>query len=65
VTHDTRLAERVADHIIFLDKAQVLFYGTVPEMGRARNPLVREFLELDRIDLGALLGTEVQEQKVS
>jgi phospholipid/cholesterol/gamma-HCH transport system ATP-binding protein len=65
VTHDTRLAERVADHIIFLDKGKVLFYGTVPEMERARNPLVREFLELDRIELRALFGTELQEQKVS
>lgn len=65
VTHDTRLAERVADHIIFLDNAKVLFYGTIPEMERARNPLVRKFLELDRIDLRALFGTELQEQKVS
>jgi phospholipid/cholesterol/gamma-HCH transport system ATP-binding protein len=65
VTHDTRLAERVANHIIFLDNAKVLFYGTIPEMERARNPLVRKFLELDRIDLRALFGTELQEQKVS
>ena len=64
VTHDTRLAERVADHVIFLDQAKVLFYGTVPAMERARIPLVREFLELDRIDLRALFGISwLQDQK--
>jgi phospholipid/cholesterol/gamma-HCH transport system ATP-binding protein len=54
VTHDTRLAEKVADRVLFLDQAKVVFFGTVPEMQRSSIPLVRCFLELDRIDFRAL-----------
>ena len=28
VTHDTHLAERLADHVIFLDNEKVLLFGT-------------------------------------
>ena len=28
VTHDTHLAERLADHVLFLDHSKILFYGT-------------------------------------
>ena len=34
VTHDTRLAEKLADHVIFLEQAKVVFSGTVTEMQR-------------------------------
>jgi phospholipid/cholesterol/gamma-HCH transport system ATP-binding protein len=51
VTHDTRLAEKVADQIIFLDEGRVLFSGTPAEMERSSVPLIQQFLELDRIDL--------------
>jgi phospholipid/cholesterol/gamma-HCH transport system ATP-binding protein len=54
VTHDMRLAEKLADHLIFLDSAQIVFYGTAEEMERSRVPLVQEFLQLDRLDLSAL-----------
>jgi len=56
VTHDMRLAEDLADQVIFLDQGRVVFLGTVPEMERSTVPIVREFLELDRIDLRSLLG---------
>lgn len=48
VTHDMRLAEKVADHVIFLDHAKVIFAGTPEEMGRSTEPVVQRFLELDR-----------------
>lgn len=54
VTHDTWLAEKVADRVIFLDQAKVVFFGTVPEMQRSSVPLVRCFLELDRINFRVL-----------
>jgi phospholipid/cholesterol/gamma-HCH transport system ATP-binding protein len=54
ITHDTRLAEKVADRVIFLDQAKVVFFGTVPEMQRSSIPLVRCFLKLDRIDFRVL-----------
>jgi phospholipid/cholesterol/gamma-HCH transport system ATP-binding protein len=56
VTHDMRLAESLADQVIFLDQGRVVFLGTVAEMERSAVPIVREFLELDRIDLKSLLG---------
>jgi phospholipid/cholesterol/gamma-HCH transport system ATP-binding protein len=55
VTHDMRLAQRLADRVIFLDSANIIFCGTVEQMRRSPQPIVRKFLELDSLDLGALL----------
>jgi phospholipid/cholesterol/gamma-HCH transport system ATP-binding protein len=55
VTHDMRLADKLADRVIFLDQAKVVFSGTVPEMHRSTVPIVREFLELDLLNFEALL----------
>jgi len=64
VTHDTRLAEKVADRVIFLDAAKVIFKGTLTEMKRSSVPLVREFLKLDRLDFQQLLeNIKPQHQK--
>jgi len=52
VTHDMRLAKKLADRIVFLHEARVLFFGTYPEMERSQEPILQEFLELDRLDLG-------------
>jgi ABC-type transporter Mla maintaining outer membrane lipid asymmetry ATPase subunit MlaF len=48
VIHDTHLAERLADHVLFLDHSRILFYGTVGEMERSSEPLVQEFLKDDQ-----------------
>ncbi|MGZ4832089.1 MAG: ABC transporter ATP-binding protein [Terriglobales bacterium] len=56
VTHDIGLTERLADRVIFLDEAKVVFNGTTAEMERSQVPIVREFLQLDRIDFLALLA---------
>jgi len=50
VTHDMRLVERVADYIIFLDHAKIIFSGTYSEMEQSRVKLVQQFLLLDRVD---------------
>src|SRR5437868_10929117 len=47
VTHDMRLAKKLADRIVFLHEAKVLFFGTVAEMERSSEPVVRDFLKLD------------------
>jgi phospholipid/cholesterol/gamma-HCH transport system ATP-binding protein len=57
VTHDMKLAERVADRVVFLDQCKVVFEGAVAEMEHSPVPIVREFPELDRIDFRALLRT--------
>ncbi|QHN03609.1 ATP-binding cassette domain-containing protein [Granulicella sp. WH15] len=49
VTHDTHLAEKLADHIIFLNRGKIQFFGTVEEMKASPDPFVREFLEDDQL----------------
>jgi phospholipid/cholesterol/gamma-HCH transport system ATP-binding protein len=51
VTHDVKLAEAIADRVIFLDQGSLLFSGTKEQMNRSSIPLVRRFLELDLVDL--------------
>jgi phospholipid/cholesterol/gamma-HCH transport system ATP-binding protein len=53
VTHDMRLAKKLADRVVFLHESKVLFFGTYAEMEKCDHPIVQEFLELDRLDLGA------------
>ena len=53
VTHDMRLAKKLADRIVFLHEARVLFFGTYPEMEQCPEPIVQEFLKLDELDIGA------------
>src|SRR5712671_1697278 len=49
VTHDMRLAKKLADRIVFLHEAKAIFVGSVPEMNKSDNPIVRQFLELDEL----------------
>lgn len=58
VTHDMRLAKKLADRVVFLHEARVIFFGTTAEMVRSSEPIVREFLELDELRLDALPAAE-------
>jgi phospholipid/cholesterol/gamma-HCH transport system ATP-binding protein len=51
VTHDMRLAEKLADRVVFLHEGKVVFFGTYPEMEKSTEPIVQEFLELDELKL--------------
>ena len=53
VTHDMRLAKKLADRVVFLHESRVLFFGTYADMEKCSEPIVQEFLELDELDLGA------------
>ena len=53
VTHDMRLAKKLADRVVFLHEAKVLFFGTYPEMEKSEEPIVQEFLTLDALNMGA------------
>jgi phospholipid/cholesterol/gamma-HCH transport system ATP-binding protein len=53
VTHDMRLAKKLADRVVFLYEARVLFFGTYPDMEKCDQPIIQEFLKLDELDLGA------------
>ena len=50
VTHDiANCAEKVADRIALLDKGRFVFNGTMDELYASDHPVVREFVEEDRI----------------
>jgi phospholipid/cholesterol/gamma-HCH transport system ATP-binding protein len=51
VTHDMRLAKKLADRVVFLHEARVIFFGSSAEMEKSSEPIVREFLELDELKL--------------
>jgi ABC-type transporter Mla maintaining outer membrane lipid asymmetry ATPase subunit MlaF len=51
VTHDMRLAKKLADRIVFLHEARVIFFGPYKEMEKSNEPIVQEFLELDELKL--------------
>jgi phospholipid/cholesterol/gamma-HCH transport system ATP-binding protein len=53
VTHDMRLAEKVADKIVFLYEGKAIFFGTYTEMEKDTHPIVQEFLQLDELKLEA------------
>src|SRR5215831_10072383 len=51
VTHDMRLAKKLADRIVFLQEGKVIFFGSYKDMEVCDEPIVREFLELDNLHL--------------
>jgi phospholipid/cholesterol/gamma-HCH transport system ATP-binding protein len=53
VTHDMRLAKKLADRVVFLHEAQAIFFGTYKEMENSHHPIIQEFLELDELKLEA------------
>src|SRR5271165_4998103 len=53
VTHDMRLAQKLADRIVFLHEAKAIFFGTYAEMEKSAEPIIQEFLELDELKIEA------------
>jgi phospholipid/cholesterol/gamma-HCH transport system ATP-binding protein len=53
VTHDMRLAKKLADRVVFLHEGKAIFFGSYPEMEKSNHPIVQEFLELDEMKLEA------------
>jgi len=51
VTHDMRFAEKLADRVVFLHEGTALFFGTMDEMRKSEEPVIREFFELDELAL--------------
>jgi phospholipid/cholesterol/gamma-HCH transport system ATP-binding protein len=54
VTHDMRLAKKLADRVVFLNDAKVLFFGTYSEMEKSDHPIIQEFLQLDELNIAEL-----------
>jgi phospholipid/cholesterol/gamma-HCH transport system ATP-binding protein len=51
VTHDMRFARKLADRVVFLHQGAARFFGTMEEMDRSDDPVLREFLSLDELVL--------------
>lgn len=49
VTHDTHLARRLADSVIFLHHGGVIFFGTWPEFEQSQDPFIRNFRVQDEL----------------
>jgi phospholipid/cholesterol/gamma-HCH transport system ATP-binding protein len=53
VTHDMRLAKKLADRVVFLYEAKAIFFGPYAEMEKSNHPIIQEFLELDTLTIDA------------
>lgn len=51
VTHDMKLARKLADRVVFLVDGRVAFFGTVKQMDSQREPVIQEFIQLDEVSL--------------
>jgi phospholipid/cholesterol/gamma-HCH transport system ATP-binding protein len=51
VTHDMRLARKLADRVVFLHEGKAIFFGTYEDMAKDPEPIIQEFLQLDKLEL--------------
>src|SRR6184192_3781790 len=51
VTHDMRLAHKLADRVLFLHEGVAIFFGRLSEWERSDHPVLQEFLKLDELRL--------------
>src|ERR1700688_1656218 len=51
VTHDMRLAKKLADRVVFLYQGKAIFFGTYEELEKSPEMIVHEFLDLDELKI--------------
>ncbi|MGE5323817.1 MAG: ABC transporter ATP-binding protein [Actinomycetota bacterium] len=51
VTHDMRLAKKLADRVVFLHEGRAIFVGSMAEMEQCPDEVIRQFLELDELTI--------------
>ncbi len=51
VTHDMKLARKLADRVVFLVDGRVTFFGPISELDSSHEPIIREFIQLDQVSL--------------
>ncbi|HEY0264882.1 MAG TPA: ATP-binding cassette domain-containing protein [Granulicella sp.] len=51
VTHDMRLAKKLADRVVFLHQGKARFFGTMEQMEKSSDEILQEFLTLDEFVL--------------
>ena len=49
VTHDTHLARKLADKVVFLQDGRVTFFGSWPDFENSDDPFLQHFLKEDEL----------------
>jgi phospholipid/cholesterol/gamma-HCH transport system ATP-binding protein len=49
VTHDMKLARKLADRVVFLIEGRVAFFGPIGQLDAAREPVIQDFIQLDEV----------------
>ena len=49
VTHDTHLAKKLADSVVFLQDGKVSFFGTWKKFESSKDPFLQNFLAQDQL----------------
>jgi len=49
VTHDLDLMRKVADTVVVLSEGKAIYFGPPAEMSKSSEPLIQDFLEMDRV----------------
>jgi phospholipid/cholesterol/gamma-HCH transport system ATP-binding protein len=52
VTHDLELMRKVADKVVILHQGQIIYFGPVSELDHSEHEHIKEFLAMDRVELG-------------
>ena len=53
VTHDMKLARKLADRVVFLLDGRVAFFGPVGELSNSPEPMIQDFVRLDELSIQA------------
>ena len=53
VTHDVKLARKLADRVVFLLDGRVAFFGPMAELDTSPEPLIQDFVRLDEVSFQA------------
>jgi phospholipid/cholesterol/gamma-HCH transport system ATP-binding protein len=49
VTHDMKLARKLADRVVFLVDGRVSFFGPIKDLDASPEPIVQDFIRLDEV----------------
>jgi phospholipid/cholesterol/gamma-HCH transport system ATP-binding protein len=52
VTHDLELMRKVADKVVILHQGQIIYFGPVSQLEQSQHEHIKEFLAMDRVELG-------------
>ena len=50
VTHDLDLMRKLADKVVFLGDGKIAFFGPLDSLSESKEPLIQEFLAMDRVE---------------